>query len=311
MSPVPNRAPSASRFRTPLIAALSVSLIGSAALFGSPTAAAAPVVTENGWSYDAESYDTGVANGYQLALDTTSRKVYLSDAAWSKQTRTVTDNGDGTYTYGADEFTVGSGKLSVFDVATRTREADKSFLGLTRNDGNGKESEPFSWANAAANAASINSMRTTFSPYGVAVDGTTPGGATIVTTTARQQDADEGFGGGVVVFQPSQGDPTDADRIFEFADDGSPVLAGPRRVAVNTKTHKAYVTSLGNSRGLDGRERVEQRGVVRSRRRPTEHPADGEGRRQQQRGPCPARTSSLTQHHAHSYISIRGSATLI
>ncbi|HMS37656.1 MAG TPA: hypothetical protein PKA93_10870, partial [Arachnia sp.] len=236
MSPVPNRAPSASRFRTPLIAALSVSLIGSAALFGSPTAAAAPVVTENGWSYDAESYDTGVANGYQLALDTTNRKVYLSDAAWSKQTRTVTDNGDGTYTYGADEFTVGSGKLSVFDVATRSREAAKSFLNLTRNDGNGKESEPFSWANAAATAASINSMRTTFSPYGVAVDGTTPGGATVVTTTARQQDADEGFGGGVVVFQPSQGDPTDADRIFEF-EDGSPVLAGPRRVAVNTKTH--------------------------------------------------------------------------
>ena len=155
MSPVPNRAPSASRFRTPLIAALSVSLIGSAALFGSPTAAAAPVVTENGWSYDAESYDTGVANGYQLALDTTNRKVYLSDAAWSKQTRTVTDNGDGTYTYGADEFTVGSGKLSVFDVATRSREAAKSFLNLTRNDGNGKESEPFSWANAAATAAMV------------------------------------------------------------------------------------------------------------------------------------------------------------
>ncbi|MDF1487418.1 Ig-like domain repeat protein [Tessaracoccus caeni] len=248
MSPVPDGALKASRLRTPLIAALSLSLIGSASILGAPTAAADPVVAENGWSYEKESFDTGVQNGYQLALDTANRKVYLSDAYWSRQTREVTANEDGTFTYGPDEFTIGSGKLAVFDSASRTREPDQSFLDLTRNDGNGRESEPFSWANAAVDAKSINSMRTTFSPYGVAVDGTTPGGATVVTTTARQQDADEGFGGGVVVYNVSQGAPTDADRVFEF-EDGSPIFAGPRRIAVNTKTHKAYVTSLGNSRG--------------------------------------------------------------
>lgn len=186
-------------------------------------------------------------NGYQLALDAANRKAYLTDAAWSTQTRTVTDNGDGTYTYGETVFNPGGGKLVAFDTATRTREADHSFLGLTRNDGNGTEGEPFSWDNAAANAASINSMRTTFSPYGVAVDGTTPGGATIVTTTARQRSATAGYGGGVVVYNATQGAPTDADRVFEF-DDGTPVLQCPRRIAVNTVTHRAYVTSLGTQR---------------------------------------------------------------
>lgn len=237
------------RYRGPLAATLALALIGGSFAAAAPFAAAAdPVITENGWSYTKDSYATDVRNGYQLALDQANRKAYLTDAAWSTQTRTADDNGDGTYTYGPDVFTVGSGKLSTFDVATRTREADHSFLNLTRNDGNGRENEPFSWANAAASAKSINSMRTTFSPYGVAVDGTTPGGATIVTTTARQQDAEEGFGGGVVVYNATQGAPADADRIFEF-EDGSPVFAGPRRIAVNTRTHKAYVTSLGSSRG--------------------------------------------------------------
>ncbi|MCW5952649.1 MAG: hypothetical protein KIT69_10355, partial [Propionibacteriaceae bacterium] len=237
------------RLRRPLTGALAIALLGGSFALSAPAATAAdPVVTENGWGYTKDSYDTGVRNGYQLALDAANRKVYFSDAAWSTQTRTVTDNGDGTYTYGDTAFTVGTGKLSVYDIATRGREADHSFLGLTRNDGNGKENEPFSWENAAATAASINSMRTTFSPYGVAVDPTTPGGATLITTTARQQQSGAGYGGGVVVYNASQGAPTDADRLFEF-EDGTPIFAGVRRIAVNTQTHKAYVTNLGNSRG--------------------------------------------------------------
>ena len=236
------------RYRRPITGALAIALMGGSFALATPVATAAdPVVAANGWSYTKDTYDTGVRNGYQLALDAANRKVYFSDAAWSTQTRTVADNGDGTYTYGETVFNVGSGKLSVFDAATRAREADHSFLGLTRNDGNGKEDEPFSWANASATATSINSMRTTFSPYGVAVDGTTPGGATIITTTARQRSATAGYGGGVVVYSASQGAPTDADRVFEFSD-GTPVLQGPRRIAVNTVTHKAYVTSLGTQR---------------------------------------------------------------
>ena len=95
--------------------------------------------------------------------------------------------------------------------------------------------------------ASGNSMRSTFSPYGIAVDPDVDGEAVVVTTTARQRSA-AGYGGGVVIYKASQGAPTDADRLFAF-EDGSPIFNGVRRIAVNTKTHKAYVTNLGNSRG--------------------------------------------------------------
>ena len=233
------------RYSRPLAGALAIALLGGSFAISAPFAAANLVVTDNGWSYTKDSYDTGVRNGYQLTLDAANRKVYLTDAAWSTQTRTVTDNGDGSYTHGDTVFNLGSGKLAVFDTATRAREADHSFLGLTRNDGSARENEPFSWPNETA--TSINSMRTTFSPYGVAVDGTTEGGATIITTTARQRNATAGYGGGVVVYSASEGAPTDADRVFEF-DDGTPILQGPRRIAVNTVTHKAYVTSLGTQR---------------------------------------------------------------
>lgn len=98
-----------------------------------------------------------------------------------------------------------------------------------------------------------NSMRSTFSPYGIAVDPDVDGEAVIVTTTARQRSADSsyGYGGGVVIYKASQGAPTDADRVFEF-EDGSPILAGPRRVAVDTERDLAYVTNLGQARSSKG-----------------------------------------------------------
>lgn len=99
--------------------------------------------------------------------------------------------------------------------------------------------------------ASGNSMRSTFSPYGIAVDPDVNGEAVIVTTTARQRDSAAGYGGGVVIYNASQGAPTDADRVFEF-EDGSPVLAGPRRVAVDTERNIAYVTNLGQARSSKG-----------------------------------------------------------
>ena len=248
------------RLRGPLAGTLAIALLGGSFAVAAPFAAAAdPVTTENGWSYTKETFDTGVRNGYQLALDAANRKVYLSDAAWSAQTRTATkETEEAEVVYGDTVFTVGNGKLAVFDTATRNREDDHSFLNLTRNDGTAKENEEFSWEGVSLNWGdnptfpktvnqSITSMRTTFSPYGVAVDGTTPGGATIITTTARQRNAAAGYGGGVVVYSADQGAPTDDDRVFEF-EDGTPVLQGPRRIAVNTVTHKAYVTSLGTQR---------------------------------------------------------------
>lgn len=98
-----------------------------------------------------------------------------------------------------------------------------------------------------------SSMRTSFSPYGIAVDADVDGEAVVVTTTARQRDAATGFGGGVVIYKASQGAPTDADRVFQYAD-GSPIFSGPRRVAVNAEKNLAYVTSLGDSRGASERQ---------------------------------------------------------
>lgn len=97
------------------------------------------------------------------------------------------------------------------------------------------------------------SMRTTFSPYGIAVDPNVNGEPVVITTTARQQAPGGTYGGGVVIYNPSQGAPTDADRVYQYAD-GSPVFSGPRRVAVNTERHLAYVTNLGTSRGNSDRE---------------------------------------------------------
>ncbi|MBO1902821.1 hypothetical protein J4H92_12780, partial [Leucobacter weissii] len=105
------------------------------------------------------------------------------------------------------------------------------------------------------NTPGVNSMRSTFSPYGIAVDPDVNGETTIVTTTARQRDPDAqyGYGGGVVIYNESQGAPTDADRVFDYAD-GSPVFAGPRRIAVDTSRNRAYVTNLGNSRSAGPRD---------------------------------------------------------
>lgn len=206
----------------------------SIALVASPLSAANAAEAE--WSYSVETLSTNVNNGYQLALDADNRRVYFSDAKWTTSTE------------------VGTGKLSVFSSKTNGKIGEQSFLNLTRADGSAKESEL---------PASGNSMRTSFSPYGVAVDGKTTSATgavdpTIITITARSRNTDDGvnygYGGNVVVYSHSQGAPTDADRVWKF-EDGTPVFDGPRRVAVNTKTHKAYVTNLGTSRGSDPADR--------------------------------------------------------
>ncbi|WP_159501305.1 immunoglobulin domain-containing protein [Microbacterium sp. 18062] len=229
---------------------------------------------EGFWSATVTSKDSGVANGYELAE--AGGKVYVSDAQWSTATRDA-ETGETTFTPGTGKIVVfdtatgeleathdftglrrndgtahgvvttePSGKIVAYDATSKELTATHSFLDLSRNDGSGKESEGFAWSADSPNSQS--SMRSTFSPYGVAVDPDVNGEATIVTTTARQRDPEAAFGGGVVVYSASQGAPTDADRVFRF-DDGTPVFAGPRRIAVNDATNQAFVTNLGNSRG--------------------------------------------------------------
>ncbi len=232
---------------------------------------------EGVWRADVESRETGVKNGYQLTLE--GGTVYVPDAQWTTNTAVGTGKvvlldaaskqvvanhdytglrrNDGLVQATGTTTTEPSGKVVVFDQGTKAQTAVHSFLGLSRNDGSGAEGEPFTWSSADT-ANSKTSMRTTFSPYGIAVDPDVNGEAVVVTTTARQTAAAASggtynFGGGVVVYSASQGAPTDADRVYEYAD-GSPVFSGPRRVAVDTERNLAYVTNLGTSRGASDRE---------------------------------------------------------
>jgi 6-phosphogluconolactonase (cycloisomerase 2 family) len=242
-------------------------------VLGEVEVVAEPTVDSSGWQITSNNaYDTGVQNGYQLALDDENRTVYITDAKWRSETRNA-ETGDISVSEGTgkvsrfssethakiDEqsflglsrnerpITVspGTGKLVQFDAASGELDSNHSFLDLSRNDGSGKESEAFDWTGVTGTSQS--SMRTTFSPYGVAVDGKLDGG-TIVTTTARARDAAAGYGGNVVIYTASQGAPTDADRVFEF-EDGTPIFNGIRRIAIDEQQHRAYITNLGNSRG--------------------------------------------------------------
>src|SRR5690554_407070 len=219
-----------------------VAVIAAATSFGlfAAPAVAQQAVVQRDLSYTVETLATGVNNGYQLAMDPVNRRVYFSDAQWRVEDRAE----DGTISVRQS----GSGKLVEFDMASRTLVGVHSFLNLTRNDGSGRESEPFDWNGVTGD--SISSMRTTFSPYGIDVDPLAPNEAgeadpIIITTTARGRDSDAGFGGNVVIYRASPGAPTDTDRLFEF-DDGTPIFQGIRRVAANSKTHKAYITNLGS-----------------------------------------------------------------
>jgi len=220
-----------------------VAVIAAATSFGlfAAPAVAQQAVVQRDLSYTVETLATGVNNGYQLAMDPVNRRVYFSDAQWRVEDRAE----DGTISVRQS----GSGKLVEFDMASRTLVGVHSFLNLTRNDGSGRESEPFDWNGVTGD--SISSMRTTFSPYGIDVDPLAPNEAgeadpIIITTTARGRDSDAGFGGNVVIYRASQGAPSDADRLYEF-DDGSPIFHGIRRVAINSNTHKAFITNLGSN----------------------------------------------------------------
>lgn len=189
-----------------------------------------------GWSYKVERIATGVNNGYQLAFDEIGRQVYFADTRWRTEERDA--EGKVTVTQRA------TGKVVQFDAETRSIVDTYSYLGLSRQDGNGTEGDAFDWT--GVEGESLSSMRTQFSPYGIAV-ANNGGDPYIVTTTARARDPELGYGGNVVIFPASQGEPTDADRLWAF-EDGSPIFDGLRRVVVNNETNKAYFGNFASWR---------------------------------------------------------------
>ena len=215
-----------------------VSAVVTAALLGS--VAYAQQAPEFGWTYTVERIATGVNYGYQLAFDPVGRQVYFSDTRWRTEARDA--EGNVTVTQRA------TGKLVQFDAETRSIVGNYSYLGLTRADGNGTDGDAFDWTDVEGEA--LTSNRTQFSPYGVAVDNN-DGDPILVTTTARARVPGYEYGGSVVIFNPSEGDPTDDDRLWTF-EDGSPIFDGLRRVAVNTETHQAFFTNFAEGRAEDG-----------------------------------------------------------
>jgi len=223
--------------------------VAIAALSMTMPLAIAQEAAESGWSYTVESLATGVNFGYQLALDPDARQVYFTDARWRAEDRGPDGNPVVTAT--------ASGKVVAFDAASRTVSHIYSYLDLTRNDGSSNDRAPLDWSSVTDPATtSFASNRTSFSPNGIAVDGTTTNDAgevdpTIITTSARGRDLSLNYGGHVVIFNASQDAPTDDDRLWQF-EDGTPMFDGIRRIAVDTKTHKAYVTNFAESRAEGG-----------------------------------------------------------
>lgn len=210
------------------------------------------------WTWSRTVLDTGVAQGYQMGVDKVNRKVYFTDAQARtdrrEKVKTFNAAGEETGWFWQHSSTGGSAKVVEFDMAEKRWTRDMSYLNLTRIGKNAKkEGEAHSWDGLADSVTSQSSMRTHFSPNGIAIDGNTVYDGkvdpTIITTHVRQRGeqpdgTNKGNGGGIVIFRASQGAPTDADRLWEF-DDTTPISDGSRRVAVNTKTHKAFITNMG------------------------------------------------------------------
>lgn len=209
---------------------------------GGPGAPQQPTVTDSGWAYTVEQIATGINTGYEGAIDPVNRVIYFTDAQW----RTEVRDEDGTIRLDRTP----SGKVVAFSTETRQPVDTYSYLGLTRIDGSGAEGDWFDWSGVTdPERKALTSMTTNFSPYGIAVDGNLED-PIIVTTTARAR-TEAGFGGNVVIFNASAEAPTDADRLFAF-EDGTPMFDGVRRIAINTQTHKAYVTNMAEARGDEG-----------------------------------------------------------
>lgn len=224
------------------------------------TAQADTASDEVTWS--RTTLDTGVVRGYQMGVDPVNRKVYFTDAQQRVDSRekvaTFDSAGNPNGYFWQKSHTEASARVLEFDMAKKSLSREFSYLDLTRLGANAKkEGEAHSWDGFTNDEASQsqNSMRTHFSPNGIAIDpNTTYDGVvdpTIITTHVRQRSSHpDGGGGGIVIYRASQGAPTDADRLWEF-EDGSAISSGSRRVAINTTTHKAFITNMGD-RGRSG-----------------------------------------------------------
>ncbi|WP_141003817.1 Ig-like domain repeat protein [Nocardioides humi] len=259
--------PATPRFRSRVLASAT-----GLALLASPlalTAGTSPAhaAEGDGWSYSVTTLSTGITNAYDMAYDPVHRKAYYTDGNQRTDTRTrvATYDTSGavngyTYQYG---FTAGTGKVVEINTANSTKR-NVDYTGLTRLTGV-KENVAHSWTGFAeattdGQVQSQSSLRTHFSPNGIAVDpNTTYDGTndpTIITTHVRQQgydpvtDTSVGYGGGIVIWKASQGAPTDADRLWKF-DDGEQISDGSRRIAVNSETHKAYIGNFAQGRSAD------------------------------------------------------------
>ena len=220
------------------------------------------------WTADVRSLPTGVNHGYQLAIDPTNRKVYVGDSRWRIEDKVTTYGSDGTpngFFYQQQQNT-GTGKLVEFDTATVAKVRDINYTGLWRWGTQTPESSPLDWSHPTAtvngSGTQATSIRSNFSPYGVIVDPDAGPGDTpvIVTTTARaQQPGGTGYGGGAVIFHTgagstpvskdvttgNNGSPAHDDRVHEFTSDGTPILDGPRRLAIHDGNDQAFITNIG------------------------------------------------------------------
>lgn len=248
------------------------------ALLASPlamTAGTSPAQAAEGdeWTYSVTTLETGATNAYDMAYDAVNRKAYYTDGAQRTDTRTKVPTYDTagnvtgyTFQYGS---TPGTGKVIEVNTANSLKR-NVDYTGLTRITGV-KENAAHSWDGVAAPADGANqtqsqsSLRTHFSPNGIAVDpNTTYDGVadpTIISTHVRQQGtgtgtagAGLGYGGGIVIWKASQGAPTDADRLWKL-DDETPISDGSRRIAVNSVTHKAYIGNFATGRSANPSER--------------------------------------------------------
>lgn len=249
-----------------LIAGMMAGAVAVTVAAGSSGGLSAAAPDEDGPTYSHEAVPTGVEFGFQIGIDDVNRLIYVADARNSREGWTwdsTANDGAGEFT-GVEQIAEAGAKISVIDIETRQRLDDHDYSELTRNTGDGNERG--GWENppsfddppcelaegeTTCVAETGNWNRTSFAPYGIAIDPHTPDGPTIITTNARSNDEELGYGGNIVIYNANDGGPTDDDRLWAF-DDGEPILGGSRRLAVNSETHRAYITNMGAAHGRGG-----------------------------------------------------------
>jgi YVTN family beta-propeller protein len=197
----------------------TVALAVSAAAAITPAAAlAADPVNQPGWTTSSQNLTTGVTLGYEVKVDQTNHRLYVTDASPATTTSGVT--------------TKGTAKLASLSSANYSYVKNFSFLNLTD----------------ASGVVGGTNLNTSEVPYGVAIDGTTTNAAgdvdpTIVTVSTRSSS--------LAIFNHSQAAPTDANvsRAGNYTPTGTTteLKSRPRTPIVDTGRHRVYVVNNGNN----------------------------------------------------------------